>query len=118
MKKTSLQTRVRTLETKMRRVEEAVGRIGKELELSDVISIKVDPMKYAHDQIDTKIINLLLQRKVMTSTQIAKEIGADRHTVGKRLLRIQKESDSASEKWLEFNPGRKDDHYRAWWVLS
>lgn len=102
----------------MRRVEEAIRKIAKELELSDLISVKAEPMKYAHDEIDKKIITLLLQKKVMTSTQIAQEIQSDRHTVGKRLLRIYKESNNAGEKWLEFNPAQKNGHYRAWWVLS
>jgi len=118
VRKTQLDAKVKTLEIKMRRVEEAIRKIAKELELSDLISVKAEPMKYAHDEIDKKIITLLLQKKVMTSTQIAREIQSDRHTVGKRLLRIYKESNNAGEKWLEFNPAQKNGHYRAWWVLS
>ena len=119
VKRSELEEIVRGLQTRMRKVEAAVAKISKEFELSELIGTfkEVDPLSYAKDDLDKKIISLLLEKRVMTASEIASALGDNRHKIGKRLKRIEKESKMAREEWLEFKPEEKDGHFRAWWVL-
>jgi len=118
VKRSELEQRVKALERKVHRVEAAIGKIAKEFELTDLLgSFKhVEPLRFAKDDLDKQIINLLLEKRVMTANEIAVALGQNRHKIGKRLKRIEKESKQAGEHWLEFNPEDKDGHFRAWWV--
>lgn len=114
----TLDGKVKSHEVRLKRLEVTVDRIAKELELASEIVVKVDPFKYARDDLDREIIKLLLTNKVITSTQIAEKVGTNRHMIGKRLQRMEKESEDAGEKWLKFIPKEKEGHFRAWWVIS
>jgi len=109
--------KIRNCEVRLKRVEVTVDRIAKVLELASEIVVKIDPLKYAQDDLDREIIKLLLTNKVITSTQIAEKLGTNRHKIGKRLQRMEKASEEAGEKWLKFEPKEKEGHYRAWWIL-
>lgn len=119
VKRSELEQRVKALERKVQRVEGALARIVKEFELTDLLGLfkQTDPLSFAKDDLDKQIINLLLEKRVMTASEIAMALGQNRHKIGKRLKRIEKESKQAGEHWLEFNPEDKDGHFRAWWVL-
>jgi len=120
LRKREIDARFTALEGRMRRAEALINKIFKELAISEEIddSWKIDPFKYARDELDKKIIETLLKNKVMTSTQIAEALHDNRHKIGKRLQRMSDESQRFGEKWLVFDPREKDGHYRAWWVLT
>lgn len=119
MKKTALESEVKFLKTRVHRVENAITKIMKEFEIQDVVGPwRVDPYTYARDDLDKEIIKLLLENKIISSTQIAEKLNENRFKIGKRLKRMEKESEKSGEKWLEFNPAEKDGHFRAWWLLT
>jgi urease accessory protein UreF len=119
LKTREIVSHLKGLEARLRKVEVALQKICNELELAQSITgLQVEPFRYARDELDKEIIKLLLTNKVMTATQIAETLKENRHKIGKRLKRIQRESELAGEKWLEFNPSEKLGHYRAWWVLE
>jgi len=120
VKTTELTMVVKGHEKRLRKLENAIARIGKELELTELIAFKKDinPVNYAKDDLDQKIIKLLLEKRVLTTSEIASALGDNRHKIGKRLKRIEMESKQAGEPWLEFNPKEKDGHFRAWWVTE
>jgi len=119
MKKSDLELRVKAVEKRLSRVEVAIQRISKEFELSHLLeSFKaIDPLSYAKDDLDKNIIKLLMEKHVLTTSEIATSLGQNRHIIGKRLKRMEKESLQAGQKWLEFDPKEKDGHFRAWWLL-
>lgn len=117
LRKDRTDAKIKDHDRRIRKLENVVGEIAKELEMAAQLEVKADPFSYAHDDLDRGIITLLLEAKVITSTQIAEKLGENRHKIGKRLKRIEKESSARSEKWLYFEAGEKEGHYRAWWII-
>jgi hypothetical protein len=112
-----------TLEGRVKRLEDAMNKITQLLELNLELSdtLGADPFDYARDDLDRKIIDYLLTVKVATSTEIKKACNIteiSRQAVGKRLQRMQRESDKLGVQWLEYNPKHIEKHFRAWWLIE
>lgn len=112
-----------SIEKRVKRLETAVSTIIRHLELKTEISeeLGVDPFNYARDDLDKRIIEELLRKRVATATQIHKKLklGTEltRQALGKRLKRMMVESSRLGLQWLEYNPKRIKQHFRAWWII-
>lgn len=88
----------------------------------------VNPLKFCKDDLDRKIIGYLIDNLGAGTTEIAKGINlanpekVGRHVVGKRLLRINKQSNNEGWHILDFDPAMrehpitKEKKLRAWWI--
>ena len=112
---------------RLRVLEKQMRRVGSLCRLSEEIgdAYLADPFHYAKDETDHKIIETLLNHRVMTSPELTKEIGMDpkkhRWMVGHRLKRMEKESKQNDEQWLEYRGGKIEGpdgrlYFRAWWL--
>jgi len=117
-KSSELLRQVKGLGARLRRLELWQNEINKVLEMGKP-EIYVDPLTYAKDEFDKRLIKTLLLQRVATAPELARMIGEpDRFKVTKRLQRFQQESTTQGEQWLTFDPRNRLEHYRAWWIIS
>jgi len=112
-----IEKRLRALERFKDRYEPVLQEVIKFLDISRP---KVNPAKYCSDDMDRKIIEYLIENKGAGTTEIAKALGLDpekgRHTIGKRMVKIQRLSENEGWNILEFHPEVKEGKFRSWWI--
>jgi len=125
MSRKTIEERLEALERDWNWAKPIIVELAKQYDLQKP---RVNPMKYCKDEVDRKIISYLIDNLGAGTTEIARGIGlpnpaeVGRHLVGKRLLRIHKQSSDEGWNILNFDPAMrehpisKEKKLRAWWI--
>jgi Arc/MetJ-type ribon-helix-helix transcriptional regulator len=120
LEKTPKADKLLQLEERMAKIEGEVGQIRKylaDLELLTYQHGKVNPLTFAIDEIDHKIIDYLLHYKGATTPEIAEYVKKNRWLVLNRLRKIQRNSKKQNGKpIIDYYAGEKSGKKKAWWI--
>ncbi len=120
LQKTPAYERLEDVEKRLFEIENLVGRIIKALA---EIGVKVydkgesNIYNFCRDEVDKRIINLLIKLRGASTNELAKKLGLNRWLILNRLKRISKESEKRLGKPLvSFLSLEKMGKKRAWWI--
>lgn len=112
--------RISKLEEKVSSLEEEIGDLKKTLAELDILTIekdKADPYNYCQDEIDRKIVELIIQRGGATTPEISEYTGENRWLILNRLKKISAKSEKKLGKpVICFSATEKMGKRRAWWI--
>lgn len=112
-----IEKRLRVLEKFKDHAEPVIAEVEKFLDISRP---RVNPAKYCSDELDLRIIEYLLDAKGAGTSEIAKALGLDpkkgRHTIGKRIAKINRLSINDAWQILDFHAERRQGKFRAWFI--
>ncbi|HJX24049.1 MAG TPA: AsnC family protein [Candidatus Bathyarchaeia archaeon] len=122
LSKTPRPDKILALEERLRKLEDSLSEVKKflaDLEMLTFEKGKVNPYTFCIDDLDRKIVNVLLQEKGATTPELAEKSGVDRWVVLARLKRLQKGSKKElGRSFIDFFGGEKYGKKRAWWVVD
>jgi Arc/MetJ-type ribon-helix-helix transcriptional regulator len=108
------------LEARMSQLEEQFGQIKKYLSDLDILTFqhgKINPYKYAIDDLDRKIIEYLMNYKSATTPELADYLKTNRWLVLNRLQKIEKSSKKhAGKAIIEYYACERSGKKKAWWI--
>lgn len=120
IQKTPAYERLEDVEKRLFEIENLVGKIVKALA---EIGVKVydknesNIYSFCRDEVDKKIVNLLVKLKGASTNELAKHLGLNRWLILNRLKRISTESERKLGKPLvSFLSLEKMGKKRAWWI--
>jgi Arc/MetJ-type ribon-helix-helix transcriptional regulator len=120
LQKTPKPDKLLALQHRMEELEEQFGQIKKYLAELDILTFqhgKVNPYKYAGDDLDRKIIEYLMNYKSATTPEMANYLKTNRWLVLNRLQKIEKTSKKqAGKAIIEFYAGERSGKKKAWWI--
>ena len=114
--------KILALEDRLRKVEDSFAEMKKLL--ADLVTLtpqewKVNPYKFCIDDLDRKILEVLLQEKGATTPELAEKFGEDRWVILTRLKRLQKRSSKElGRSIIDYFGGEKYGKKKAWWVVE
>lgn len=122
LSKTPRPDRVLTLEKRVEKLEDSLAEVKKllaDLELLSYERKKINPHAFCVDELDRKILDLILEEKGATTPELAEKLAVDRWTVLERLKRIQNRSrKELGHSIIDFYGGEKYGKKRAWWLIE
>lgn len=123
-RKKSIEQRIEEIERWINSNKPIIAGLAKEYDLQKP---RTNPAKYCKDTLDKEIINYLIEKLGAGTTEIANALKpqypeVNRHTIGKRILRLQKQASFDGWHILTFDtalrevPNSQEKKYRAWWI--
>jgi metal-responsive CopG/Arc/MetJ family transcriptional regulator len=120
LEKTPRPDKIFELENKLGNLQKDVNKIKDslaQLELLTHETGKVNPHIFCIDEIDTKLINYLLDHRGSTTTELAEAIGTNRWLILNRLRKIEKASKKQlGQPIIHYYPGERSGKRKAWWI--
>jgi hypothetical protein len=120
LQKTPKPDKLLALEQRMAKVEEEFGQIRKYLSDLDILTFqhgKINPLQFATDDVDHKIIDYLMHYKSATTPELADYVKTNRWLVLNRLQKIEKNSKKqVGKSIIEYYAGEKSGKKKAWWL--
>jgi len=112
--------RLREIEDRLQRLEDEVSEVKKVLAEFDLLTYekeKVNPYSFCQDEIDKKIVEVLIQQRGATTSEIAKQTGENRWLILNRLKKLSQRSEKKLGKpAIYFLAIEKMGKKRAWWI--
>jgi len=120
LEKTPRPDKILGLEKKVYQLENEVNTIKDYLAKLEILTYeggKVNPHAFCIDEVDTKIVDYLLDHRGATTTEIAEFLGTNRWLILNRLRKIQKSSKKQLGKAVIFYySGERAGKKKAWWI--
>ncbi|MCW4033913.1 MAG: hypothetical protein NWF03_00960 [Candidatus Bathyarchaeota archaeon] len=110
-----LEQKVNQLQTEVNTIKDYLSK----LELFAYERGKVNPHVFCIDDVDTKIVDYLLDNRGATTTELAEKLETNRWLVLNRLRKIQKSSKKQIGKSvIEYYGGERLNKRKAWWIVE
>lgn len=120
LEKTPRPDKILELEQKMSKIEaelSGIKRLLTELEVLTFEKGKVNPHTFCIDEVDHKIVDILLNYRGATTPELAEHLKTNRWQMLNRLRRIQKRSKNQLGKpVVEYYAGERSGKKKAWWI--
>ena len=120
LEKTPRPDKIFELESKLNKLQIDVNKIKNslaQLELLTHETGKVNPHIFCIDEIDTNLMNYLLDHRRSTTTELAEALGTNRWLILNRLRKIEKASKKQLGKAIiQYYPGERAGKRKAWWI--
>jgi hypothetical protein len=120
LEKTPRPDKILGLEQKVSKLENEVNTIKDSLAKLEILtneSGKVNPHVFCIDEVDTKIVDYLLDHRGATTTELAETIGTNRWLILNRLRKMSKASKKQLGKAAIFYySGERSGKRKAWWI--
>ena len=120
LEKTPRPNKIFELENKLSQLQKDVNKIKDGLAKLEILtheSGKVNPHIFCIDEIDTNLVNCLLDHRGATTTELAELIGTNRWLILNRLRKIEKASKKQLGKpIIQYYPGERAGKRKAWWI--
>jgi hypothetical protein len=118
--KTPRPDKILFLEQKIKHLENDMNNIKNNLTKLEIFtqeSGKVNPHSFCIDEIDTKIIDYLLDNRGATTTEIAEKLQTNRWLILNRLRKIHRTSKKQlGTAILSYHSGDRCGKRKAWWI--
>ena len=120
LEKTPRPDKILGLEEKVSQLEKEVNTIKDYLAKLEILTYegeRVNPHAFCIDEIDTKIVDYLLDHRGATTTELAEFLGTNRWLILNRLRKMQKSSKEQLGKAVIFYySGERAGKRKAWWI--
>jgi len=122
LEKTPRPDKILGLEQKVNQLENDVNKIKDGLAKLEILTHeggKVNPHTFCIDDVDTKLVDYLLDHRGATTTELAEFLETNRWLVLNRLRKIEKSSKKQHGKSIiEYYPGERAGKRKAWWIME
>ncbi len=120
LEKTPRPDKIFGLEQKIDQLENEVNKIKDELAKIEILTYeggKVNPHAFCIDDIDSKIVDYLLDHRGATTTELAELLKTNRWLILNRLRKLARSSKEQLGKTIvEYYPGEIAGKRKAWWI--
>ena len=120
LEKTPRPDKIFELEQKLNHLTKDVKKIKDSLATLEILTHdtgKVNPHIFCIDDIDTKLVNLLIDHRGATTTELAEILETNRWLVLNRLRKIEKSSkNQLGTGIIEYCAGERSGKRKAWWI--
>ena len=120
LEKTPRPDKIFGIEKKLNQLAKDVNKIKDALAKLEILTHetgKVNPHIFCIDDIDTKIVNHLIDHRGATTTELAEFLETNRWLVLNRLRKIEKSSkNQLGKSIIEYYAGERSGKRKAWWI--
>lgn len=120
LEKTPRPNKILELEQKLNHLTEDVKKIKNnlaELEILTHETGKINPHVFCIDDLDTKLVNYLLDHRSATTPELAKYLETNRWLILNRLRKLRKASkNKLGNSIVEYYAGERAGKRKAWWI--
>ena len=120
LEKTPRPNKIFGLEQKLNQLIKDVNKIKDALARLEILTHetgKVNPHIFCIDDIDTKLVNHLIDHRGATTTELAEFLETNRWLVLNRLRKIEKSSkNQLGRSIIEYYAGERAGKRKAWWI--
>jgi metal-responsive CopG/Arc/MetJ family transcriptional regulator len=120
LEKTPRPDKIFGLEQKLNQLTKEVNQIKDALSNLEILTHetgKVNPHIFCIDDIDTNLVNYIIDHRGATTTELAEFLETNRWLVLNRLRKIEKSSkDQLGKSIIEYYAGERAGKRKAWWI--